>query len=213
MAHIKLRRCASLLTILALVAAFCVVVAMRLRERRSSDMGSGQFRTGEAARWIGAASDGEATTSRSAPHESNVVKDPYRLAWEDEGSLEGLVRFFVDVNQDGQPELFVGAKALLGPGGGPFRVYENITSGWRRAGTLFIHPGLLEMLPSEHAGFSDLRYCGAISAEMCSLTVYAYNGREYMPVSPAQAVKRTDVAGRVHVPTSPEDSGLELTWR
>ncbi len=50
-----------------------------------------------------------------------AIADPYQWVWDnDEGSISGLVRFSLDLNDDGAPEIFVSAKSLIGNGGGPF---------------------------------------------------------------------------------------------
>jgi hypothetical protein len=155
----------------------------------------------------------ETRVSCAAAGQGDLVRNPYQMAWEDEGSVEGLVRFFLDLNQDGQPELFVGAKALLGQGGGPFRIFENMKPGWMLIGEVFIHPGAVEVLASRHSGFADLRYCGKVNADACMLTTYAFDGTAYVRLAPPLEVTGAEIGERAFARTTPEESGLRLTWR
>lgn len=123
------------------------------------------------------------------------------------------MRFFIDLDQDGLPDLFVGAKALLGPGDGPFRVYRRSGVGWLPIGEVFVHPGAIELLPSRHAGFVDLRYCGQVSVDACSLVTYVFGETAYGPSASPRVVSEGDLGARAFARTESEESGPRLTWR
>lgn len=108
------------------------------------------------------------------------VNDPYREVWEDEGSVEGLIRFHLDLDGDDEPELFLGAAALSGKGGGPFFIFKKLEAGYAALGEVFLYPGAFEMLPIRHNGFFDLRYCAPVSAESCEAMTFAFDRKSYV---------------------------------
>lgn len=144
---------------------------------------------------------------------SNVLENPYKELWEGEGESQGLTRFFLDLDGDGKDELFVGAKSLLGKGGGLFSIFKETDNGYVPLGDVFVHPGAFELLPIRHYGFFDLRYCAGVSAELCELIIFVFNGKEYMrSKNPTPPSSIRDLGGYGYAPVITEESGLTLTW-
>lgn len=109
-----------------------------------------------------------------------IISEPYADLWRGEGSLQGLLRFRLDLDGDDAPELFLGAKALMGKAGGPFSIFKDVPGGYAALGEVFLAPGAFEILPIRHHGFFDLRYCAPMGAEACELLTFAFNGRTYV---------------------------------
>jgi hypothetical protein len=114
-----------------------------------------------------------------------LVTNPYDWVGANEGgSLRGLTRFFLDLNDDGVPELFLASTGLIGKMGGPFHVFQQRNSAYQELGIIFTSIDTLETPPSKTTGFSDLRVCLGSKEKSCRLIDYAFNSKEYR--------KRTD---------------------
>lgn len=124
-----------------------------------------------------------------------------------------MTRFFLDVNNDGAPELFLSANSLIGNGGGQFHVFKKKKEGYAYLGIVFCFPGGIDILPAKRHGFHDLRTCSRLSAQQCDLTVYAFDGRQY-------AVRSKKVISSSERPkdfkpqmVKEEKSGKVLSWK
>jgi len=140
------------------------------------------------------------------------IENPYQYVWDDEGDLEGITRFFLDINGDQTPELFIGANSLIGNGGGEFHVFLKSGKSYNHLGSVFCSPGGLDVLATKHNGFSDLRTCTHMSAEECTLTIYIFSGEKYEPKS-QKLVKASDLPKDFKpIRVEAEQSGKTLKW-
>lgn len=150
---------------------------------------------------------------RAAPSKGNVT-DPYKFVWEaDEGATGGLVRFFVDLNDDKIPDLFVGSKSLIGSGGGIFHIFlvsENHK--YRALGKVEINPSALEILSAKNHGMHNLKTYWHLSASEGNLVTFVFDGREFKK----SATKRIGAAAcsKMISPNKMEwqESGKNLSW-
>jgi hypothetical protein len=113
-------------------------------------------------------------------NERACVKDPYQLVWtHDEGQTRGLTRFFLDLNGDGKPELFIAATSLIGNGGGPFHVFLSSSSCYTDVGSVFLSSGDFEVLNSVHHGLRDIKVYSHLSSATGTLAVYQFDGIKF----------------------------------
>ncbi len=120
----------------------------------------------------------------AAPTSHIEVRDPYRYVWDtDEGNVAGMTRFFLDLDDDGTPELFLAANSLIGNGGGPFHVFTKTDKGYAEIGVVFLSPYGFQLVPDKHQGFHDIKAYTHLSAESGTLVTYVYGGSEYGKVS------------------------------
>lgn len=143
-----------------------------------------------------------------------MIPDPYKHVWgNDEGGIAGLVRFYLDINNDKKPDLFVGPKSLLGTGGGSFHVFvKNAKDGYTYLGRLpMIRPEFTEVISPGHGGYADLKtYVRKGFAEGDVLT-YAYDGSSYVLWKQTQIKNPSDVKIKPAA-VNAEESGPMLTW-
>lgn len=144
-----------------------------------------------------------------------VISNPYKYVWDnDEGDASGLVRFFLDVNGDKIPDLFVGAKSLIGNGGGVFHVFTlNRNHEYNYLGKIDVHPQAIQMLPTVHNGIHDLKSYWHLSAFDGDLNLFAFNGKTFEKTN-SKRIKFDDFAKTISPEKiSTEDSGPKLTWK
>ena len=63
----------------------------------------------------------------------------------------------VDINNDKDPELFVGAKSTRGTGGGIYHIFQKSKDGYKHLGEVNVHPRSLEVTGPGHNGYRDLK--------------------------------------------------------
>lgn len=144
--------------------------------------------------------------------EKSLVKDPYKFVWDAEGQVGGITRFFLDINDDGQPEIFVGANALIGNAGGEFEIFQKSGAGFIHLGAIFTHPENLNVLSSKHHGFRDLRTCAHYNADSCDLGTFEFNGSKYKP-GKSKMIRGVDLPkDYVRAKVAPERSD-KLIWK
>jgi hypothetical protein len=143
------------------------------------------------------------------------ITDPYKYVWDnDEGSVSGLVRFFLDINGDKIPDLFVGAKSLMGTGGGVFHVFTlNQNHEYTYLGKIDVNPGAIQMLSSVHHGIHDIKGYWHMSAFDGDLNQFAFNGKTFEKTN-TKKIKSADFAKNISPgKITTEESGPNLNWK
>jgi len=147
--------------------------------------------------------------------EETLIRDPYKYVWDiaDEGEVAGMTRFFLDLDNDGTPELFLAANSLIGNGGGPFHVFKKAMGGYREIGEVFISPGDFQVMPQTHQGYHDIKACNHLSAESCTLVTYVYDGAEYKKTTDKVVKGESGKKEILATPVNAERSERELAWK
>jgi len=108
-----------------------------------------------------------------------LIKNPQDWAkaqFQDRFGDSDLVEFTLDLDRDGVPELFLGAKSSIGNGGGEFWVFKKTIDGYLKIGNLGLHPKAIRTLPPK-AGKWRFATFWHMSAGMGTLAIYSYDGR------------------------------------
>lgn len=93
-----------------------------------------------------------------------------------------LVELSLDLDQDGVPELFLGAKRSMGTGGGTFLVLRKRGAAYLKVTELEMHPHAIRTLKSRKGDWRFATYWH-MSAGSGILAFYSYNGRRINLIS------------------------------
>lgn len=146
--------------------------------------------------------------------ESEKTKDPYKFVWsEEDGRVSGMVRFWVDLDGDKKDEVFVGAKALMGTGGGLFHVFKVLgTRNYRYLGKVDVHPETVQILTASRNGFRQFKSYWHLSAENGDLNTFTFDGTKFIKTAKkkinAEDLHKNLTATQINL----QDSGPTLTW-
>lgn len=108
-----------------------------------------------------------------------LVKNPYKDYWDIKEKKNNfrwfLARCYIDLNQDGIPEIFF--PRYGGSGGSTYSLYQITKDGYIDLGSLaFIN---IQILPLKHNGFNDLMLYWHTSTEDGDLTIEEFDGFSY----------------------------------
>jgi len=142
-----------------------------------------------------------------------MINDPYKHVWaSDDGGIAGLVRFYLDVNNDKEPELFVAAKAQVNLGGGVFHVFRKNGKSYTYLGKLpYVRPEFIEVSYPGHNGYADLKTHIRQGANQNEVLTYAHDGKSYVLWKQTEVKNPADIKIKAAQVTT-EDSGPMLTW-
>ncbi len=153
--------------------------------------------------------------SHALERNEKLVNDPYKIAWDNlDGEASGLTRFFLDINDDGRPDLFVTGTSLVGNAGAPFHVFISGSKGYRELGEVFLDNGSFQLLELKHKGVRDIKVCSHLSASECVLRTFIYNGKNYEKKS-ERTISGEKFKNEISTPTLVkfEKSGKPLSWK
>lgn len=102
--------------------------------------------------------------------------DAYAIVAREGSGSGGMTRFFYDINDDGQQDLFLGANAEIGNGGGPFHVFLKKGRSYNDLGVISIQPEALQMSNAKHFGIRDLRTCSHGGSGNYGCVTYVFDG-------------------------------------
>jgi len=146
-------------------------------------------------------------------HGNTAISNPYKFVWSGEGQASGLVRFFQDVNDDGTPDLFLGAKSLLGTGGGTFHIFKVEGNGrYQYLGSIEMNPSAFEVLSTKGNRLRDLKSYWHLSANEGVLSTFSFDGTAYK-ISSRNKIKSEDFMKKISpLSIKSEESGKRLNW-
>lgn len=152
--------------------------------------------------------------------ETVTVEDPYLVAKEKTGSLS-LRRFFLDINADKRPELFVAAHSTCGKSSCRYHIFSEQTDGkFLSLGNVVLSELSFSLLPPGVDGINGITTRLAHSACEFNLVEYAYKKGSFYEHT-TQAVddctddgKRRSIAkeDKVHVSIEYSDGSTPLLW-
>lgn len=150
----------------------------------------------------------------SKKHNLSNTKDPYQKIWQKhEGKVAGMKRFFVDLNDDGKKELFLGANSLYGNGGGIFYIFQQKNLGYKSLGQVFIDLNNFEVSDEKVNGFRIIKSFNKNGLSLGNLNYYQLiedgykktKSEKHDPERKIKLINQTNI--------QPEDSGDILKWR
>lgn len=119
-------------------------------------------------------------TSLHAAEQSAPIADPRKWSeelFESRFADSSLVEFALDLDQDGVPELFLGAKASIGNAGGNFIVFKKTQRGYIKIGENGVHPKAIRTRHPANGKWRFATYWRS-SAFEGSVEVFSFDGRE-----------------------------------
>ncbi len=142
------------------------------------------------------------------------VANPYELVWQHEdGAAEGLTRFFLDINDDGHPDLFVAANSSIGNGSGAFHVFLRSGGSYRDLGLLPLEPEALELLESKHFDIHDVKTCAHSGGGRYQCSIYEFDGTGFRAAASGD-VAAPQVLAELHpAHLTVERTGAQLDWK
>ncbi len=147
--------------------------------------------------------------------EPKLIKNPYQYVWENyEGNVAGIIRFSIDLDNDNNPELFLGAKSLMGNGGGNFHVFSRTKNesfiNWEQIG---IDPGMIQILPNKNHKVHSIKGYNHLSYTDGDINVYDFNGTTFKRTE-QKRINRSDLEKNISPQKiTTEESGLKLNWK
>lgn len=147
------------------------------------------------------------------------IAAPYRFVRNEHdiyGSGSGMSRFFLDLDQDGAPELFLGATALQGNGGGIYHVFKQ--HGWEPTsylGVVDVHPSAIAIETRESGIPGDLITYWHISSTEGHRFRYRFKRGRYLKIESESVEQPPDSfeLGFVPAPVQVEHSDANGAWQ
>ena len=130
--------------------------------------------------WVKIQIKNDAYHLNNLPNATYFLNDPYKYIWENNPKMF-LGRFYLDINNDKIPELFLSVGG--GTGGTGFEVFTINKHGYTYVGYIFFDT--LKVLPDKHNGFNDLLVfirggnIGEGIGDIGKLEIYMYDNKEY----------------------------------
>jgi hypothetical protein len=113
-----------------------------------------------------------------------VVVDPYAYVLAVRSCGASLERFFLDVNDDGTPEVFVACTSDRGTGGNTFHAFLQVEGGYRLIGRMFL--ATIWLTGDRHEGYRGLwtwaRLSGTEGAAYGPHVSYRWDGSRYVEI-------------------------------
>lgn len=140
------------------------------------------------------------------------TSDPYKCIWEDhEGKTAGMKRFFLDLNGDGEKELFLGPNSLHGSGGGVFFIFQKSIK-YRYLGEIFIDLNNFELSETNVNGFHTIKSFRKNGSNRGNLMFFQFKNNKFTNTKSelTQRKKVRELIKQTKIHT--EDSGKSLKW-
>ncbi|MGZ3792190.1 MAG: hypothetical protein ACXVCP_07570 [Bdellovibrio sp.] len=144
-----------------------------------------------------------------------IINNPYQVVWDEmEGDVAGLTRFYLDINDDGIPDLFVTGTSLIGNAGAPFHVFLAEEKKFKDLGEVFLDQNAFQLLKTKHHKVHDIKVCSHLSASECVLRTYVFDGTKYNEKT-NRTISGIKFKEEIPSPNSVkfEKSGKPLSWK
>jgi hypothetical protein len=91
-------------------------------------------------------------------NKSIVVSNPFLYVWNNKsGSVEGMRRFFLDLDNDGRREVFISPNVTRKKGGSTFFIFRGIKKKkYRLMASVYLEPGLFKILNASEKKFPPM---------------------------------------------------------
>lgn len=142
-----------------------------------------------------------------------TIKDPYKEVWKKhEGKVAGMKRFFLDLNDDGEKELFLGPNSLLGKSGGIFYIFKK-EDNYKSLGHIFIDLNNFELSNKKVNGFRIIKSFNKMGQSPGELNYYQFekNGFTKNQSKKIDREKVNKVINQTEIKV--EESGNNLKWK
>ncbi len=144
---------------------------------------------------------------------SPITENPYNEFLEKKSKNQRpLLRFFYDLNSDGNKELFVAKKPLDGNDlSGEFHVFQKLKSGYKKLGQIYLNPYKTYFTNRKNFNMKQIYTYWNISNQSNIQIIYLYDGKVYKNVKSKKIIDPKKLKS-LKVPFKVEESDSDFNW-